>query len=440
MENQNGLGVEKDNKVEILAMGIDFSNDFSQISFFGTADKEPESLSTLKGEQRFLIPTVIYKKREIEEWVIGDEANQRYYDDVDDSQYVKGIVDKAIEGTNIVVEDKTYMPEDIVYYFFRELLNLAKKRLNAGKIHEIVVTTRKIDKKLVEYIYSALINYGFDRKNVRVLSHAEAFIYYTINQQKSIWVNDVAMFDFNSDHFIYRRFSATKSKKPNIITVTETDFSKMIDYNMLMESEGRNKADVKFYEIIADEFRKHITSAAFLTGVGFYEDWAKKSLPELCNRRRVFKGYNLLVKGACFAALKKYKKITAVDHIFQCEGRTEVSIGLMIDHDGKNILMNLSNAGTNWYEAGAVVECIIDNINQIQFMFKATMSELTRKVVVDLSEFPKRPNRTTRVQIKVSYVDAKTCIIEVKDLGFGDFFKATDAVVRQKIEIDELLI
>ena len=438
MENQNVY--EKENKIEILAMGIDFSNDFSQISYLGTSDNEPVSMSTLKGEKRYLIPTVLYKKREIDEWCIGDEANQRFYDDINDKQTINDIMSIIDTKREVLIEGKFYTPSEIVYIYFRELLNMAKNILNIGKIHELVVTIEKADKDLVEYIYSALENYGLKKKNVRVLTHSESFIYYTINQPKMIWVNDVALFDFNKDHFTYKSLSVTKNKNPNIVYVYETDYSKMIDYNMILESDSREKADIKFYEIICEEFRKHVTSGVFLTGVGFNEDWTKKSLTELCNRRRVFKGYNLLVKGACYAAMKKYKKITSIDHIFQCEGRTKAGIGIMIDNEGRNILMSLSNPGTNWYEAGAKVECILDNVKQIQLIFKGVVSDITRKVVIDLSGFPERPNKTTRVSISVAYINANTCEIEVKDLGFGDFYKATDAVVREIVEIDDILI
>lgn len=429
-----------DNKIEIFAMGIDFSDDFSQVSYIGTNDTEPVSLSTLKGEKRYLIPTVLYKKKQINEWCIGDEANQRFYDDDDESQTVRNIIKKIMKDEVFLIENKTYTAKEMLQIFFRELLIYAKNILGAGKIHEITVTVPKTTETLTMYIYDAVKKCGFDKEHIRVLTHSESFIYYTINQQKNVWVNDVGLFDFNNEHFIYKRLSVIKNKKPAIISVSEMDFSRIISDEMMYASESRAKADIKFYEIIIDEFRKHIASAVYLTGTGFYQDWAEKSLKELCSKRRVFKGYNLFVKGACYASYKKYRNITAVEHIFQCEGRTKCNIGLMIEHEGRNIVMLLSKAGTNWYNAGAQVECIIDNVKQMQFVFSPAISNIQRNVVVDLSSLPVRENKTTRVRISIAYKNDSECEIEVRDLGFGDFFKATDTVIRETVDINDLLL
>lgn len=429
-----------DNKIEIFALGIDFANDYSQISVVGANDREPVSLSTLKGDKRYLIPTVMYKKREINEWSIGDGALQLNYDDEDDSQTVKNLLNIITDNEEIIIENTVYKAKDILDIYFRELLAYAKKILNAGLIHEIAITIEKPEKTIIDSIYNAVEKCGFKRENIRVISHAEAFIYYTINQDRNVWINDVAVFDFNDDHFIYKRLNVVKNKKPNIINITEVDLSTIISHSMILETDSRQKADLIFCDFLVDEFRKHITSAVYLTGIGFYKNWAEKSLEEMCNKRRVFKGYNLFVKGACYAALKKYKKISTVDHIFQCEGRTSSNIGLMIEHEGRNIVMLLSKAGTNWYDAGAKVECIIDNINQIQFVFNPAASNISENVILDLSKLPERKNKTTRVEISVTYRSGDVCDIEVKDLGFGDFEKATDVVIKETVDIANLLL
>ena len=60
---------------------------------------------------------------------------------------------------------------------------------------------------------------GYDEGQIRVLSHTESFIYYTLNQKKELWTNDVALFDFNSEHFTYKKLSIARNKQPNIISV-----------------------------------------------------------------------------------------------------------------------------------------------------------------------------------------------------------------------------
>ena len=116
-------------------------------------------------------------------------------------------------------------------------------------------------------------------------------------------MNDVALFDFNGDHFTYRKLSVMRNRQPNVVTVTEEDFSSEIDMSYLDGDKNMQYADQKFLEIIRKKFYKQIISSVFLTGIGFYSDFAADSLVELCSKRRVFKGHYLFVKGACLAAL-----------------------------------------------------------------------------------------------------------------------------------------
>ena len=52
---------------------------------------------------------------------------------------------------------------------------------------------------------------------------------------------------------------------------------------------------------------------------------------------------------------------------------------------------------------------------------------------VILDGLPKRKNYTLRLQIKVLFVDEKKCRISFKDIGFGEFFPATDFYLEKEI-------
>lgn len=82
-------------------------------------------------------------------------------------------------------------------------------------IHQVAITIENPEKRVVDSIYEAVTQCGFAKDNIRVISHAEAFIYYTINQDRDVWVNDVAVFDFNGDHFYYKRLGLVRGKKKN---------------------------------------------------------------------------------------------------------------------------------------------------------------------------------------------------------------------------------
>ncbi len=426
-------------KDEVYVVGIDFSEDYVQISYMPVTQHEPISMSTSPDEKKYLIPTVLYRNPSTKEWSIGDRALFDSFGDSDSEQnIVRNVYNTVISKEFVNVNGSMISHEQLYKYFLKSLIALFKDIVGASEISNISMTVEKLDISFINLTREIFEEMGFDKTKVRVISHAESFIYYVINQKKELWVNDVALFDFTKEHFIYRRINDIKIKNPNILSVTEYDLSNEINYSMLETESGRIKADKKLLEFVQQELKKHIVCTAFLTGVGFYDDWASESISEICTKRRIFKGYNLFVKGACYSSMKKYNNITDVKHIFWCKGRTKASVGLLIDNNGRNMVIVLSKAGTNWYEAGAVTECILDNIDRVQLVVTLQMENISKNIIVDVSDFPSRPNKTTRIQLSLAYKDDDTFEIVVKDMGFGEFFKSSGKIVKKAIKVSEL--
>ena len=426
------------NLIKTYAMGIDISSDYTQISYICQGDNEPKSLSVKPGEDKYLIPTIMYKIKNANDWCIGDDAKHRSYENDDEKYVVRDLLSRVNSKDVMYLDDIKYTSVDLLKIFFEELFKMAENLMHLEKPDYITVTTGKTDKVFMDAVYAALAKLDFDENRVGVISHTESFIYYTLGQKKEIWVNDVVLFDFNNEHFTYRKLSIARNKIPNIVTIREEDYSEEIDMSYLDSEKDKRSADEKFLSIINREFYKQIISSVFLTGIGFYSDFAENSLVELCSKRRVFKGHNLYVKGSCLAAMEKRSGNTKSDYIFQCEGRTKVSIGLMIQHNGRNTAVALSKAGTNWYEAGARAEAILGSVKNIQLVLSSPYDGCTKNVKIDLASFPDRPEKTTRIGITLAYVNENKCEVAVEDLGFGEFYKATGMVVKETFVIDEI--
>ena len=54
---------------------------------------------------------------------------------------------------------------------------------------------------------------------------------------------------------------------------------------------------------------------------------------------------------------------------------------------------------------------------------------------ISMAGLPKRNNYTLRLQVKAIFLDEKTCKISFRDLGFGEFFPATDFYVEKEINL-----
>ena len=60
-------------------------------------------------------------------------------------------------------------------------------------------------------------------------------------------------------------------------------------------------------------------------------------------------------------------------------------------------------------------------------------SKKKKTVSIPLEGFPKRLDRTMKVQIQVVFLDEKTMEVTLTDRGFGELFPATNIQIRQEV-------
>ena len=53
-----------------IVVGVDLAADYTQISYYVTGMSEPDSMSTIHNEQKYLIPTVLFKWKDKDEWLL----------------------------------------------------------------------------------------------------------------------------------------------------------------------------------------------------------------------------------------------------------------------------------------------------------------------------------------------------------------------------------
>ena len=85
-------------------------------------------------------------------------------------------------------------------------------------------------------------------------------------------------------------------------------------------------------------------------------------------------------------------------------------------------------AGANWYECRAYCELILDQTEELVFVVQKVGEEEKKRISMALPGLPKRPERTTRLSVKLQYISREQCQITVRDLGFGEMFPSTGKV------------
>lgn len=81
------------------------------------------------------------------------------------------------------------------------------------------------------------------------------------------------------------------------------------------------------------------------------------------------------------------------------------------------------------------MDFILDDSKTVEFTITPLDPKQKRKIAISLKDFPDRPARTTKIQMKIGFLDESTMAVAIRDLGFGELFPASDAIVRQEVKL-----
>ncbi|MBE5922303.1 MAG: hypothetical protein E7269_06080 [Lachnospiraceae bacterium] len=315
----------------------------------------------------------------------------------------------------------------------RDLLYQMQEQSGCDEIHGLLITMEGLTEEHIIEVMAAAETIGFDKHHLRIISPGESILHYIIHQKKEIWSSAVIVFDFKGEQFMMRKMTTSGLRLPKQLKITEKDLSGTFTEEQLATEEGRMEADQAFLTCIQEEFRRTAVSGVILVGKVFELQWMKQSLNFLCERRRVFLGNNIYAEGSCYAAMRLYQKQDPGDFYFDCEGRTKINIDLAIVHHKKQALICLSKAGTYWYKASVQIQVLLGRDKELKFVLTDPVSKETKTLFIELEGLPKRPEKTTRVDIRVMCYGDRSYEFIATDLGFGDFFESSGVCVKKKV-------
>ena len=187
--------------------------------------------------------------------------------------------------------------------------------------------------------------------------------------------------------------------------------------------------DAEFYTFIKNTLGKELYSSIQINGEGFDQEWAQKSVKLLCyQKRKVFYGNNLFARGACAAGAERFITHKLKDYRYLGNSLVMTDVGMDMRVMGAQASYPLIEAGRNWYECSAECELILDGTEELVFNATAMGETEKRRIGMRLPGLPKRPNKTTRLHVKLQYISQKECEITVTDLGFGEMFPSSGKV------------
>lgn len=324
---------------------------------------------------------------------------------------------------------------------YRELTNLLSSLLDAAAnktgVSVISCLTVVLHNYSIDYLNAikrVFQNLGLNQANSQVISKGESFAYYAYSQKRELYIGGVCLVDFEENGLKYIRLNSKRSNNVDYI-IEDKKIYNSIEFKEVLNKE-KNLEDVEDLLISSlNEFldRKMISSI-YLTGAGFNTD----KLPEnyiklITSRKKAFIGNNLYSKGACYSALEYIRPKVFDNTVLLSEQRIMVGIELDILDKGVPKRFRLIKPGTNWFMADRSIDFIIEDMREIKLHILTADNRFDDESI-DISDFPYREGKTTRISISVKFFSSDRCQIVVKDLGFGDFFKSSGKLVYKDLD------
>lgn len=417
-----------------LFLGIDICDDYSQVSFYNPQIACAESMSFSEEQESSMIPTVICKEKGTDSWMIGEEA-YRF------ALYGKGtMVDKLVrlagKSGSATIEGVKYTAEDLMVIFIGKLLDMAQEKAGADVISSVVFTFQEKNPIYMEAILRAGNERGIAGDQLHLANHSECYLFYMLSQSKDLWINQSCLFDLTENGLHYYEFNAIRGRKPQIAEVKHEELEDAFKLEILETNAGKKLGDKILRSCAERMLSRKVFTSVFLTGKGFEEiSWAEDFTKFICQKRKVLSGSGLFSGGAAYMAFDFTLEESSYPYITLCEGRLHSTISLHVQHAGRERELVIAQAGSDWFEAKSKASFILDGTDTLFFHVTPAGNGKAGRFSMKLDEFPKRPNKTTKVDVIAVLLDESTISIRVIDRGFGDFFPGTGLMMRKDFNI-----
>lgn len=415
---------------EAYYIGMDLCSDSTQISFYNDISREPETVNQLNNKETYMMPNILFFSRKTGDWYVGSEASEARFKE--DGIILDELYANARSEETVDVDGVKYSFRQLFIMMLKMHINSFLYRYEGATVKKLVITLPEYNKDLFRVLKGFHRELDIPEESVVITSHLDSRLYYIFNQNSDLWINSVALFDYNADGLHYYRIDITRGKTPEVISVTHEDYSGQ--FNMALFGGDNILMDVTFAKIVDYEMKKTYISSVFLTGLGFSEKWMNKSRNILCQGRRVFAGQNIYTKGACYKAVggeyeEFYRK-------FFVETKENVIFDVGISSgDEEDRFIPIALGGRQWYNIHGKINVILDDTDKITLVYRSRRTEQEVREVVKLHGIPKRPNKTSKFSVEVEFDDPHRGAVIIKDVGFGKLFPTTNKIYRKEFEV-----
>ncbi len=436
LDRKEATGKKNNDKIVV---GYDLFDHFSQISFCGLNDENPETVSLVAGIEQYNIPTLLCKRKGVNQWFFGKEAIKNAGGE--EAFMIDCLLSRALDGDLITIEDTEFDPVSLLALFIKRSLSLLSFVTKPEKIAGIMFTVSEMSSRAVEVFSKVSELIGLKTTRLYFQSRAESFFHYTMHQPQELWNYQVVVFDYSEEHLKTYRFECNKKTTPVVSFIYTKEYPEMKKHSVSEEEalsvETEKKLDMDFYKIVKETCEGRIISSAYLIGDGFAKDWCKESLKLLCLNRRVFQGNNLYSKGACYAMKERIEPSSiGSTYVYLGDEKLKSNIGIKVMRRGEESYLALLDAGENWYEVKKECDVILETGNSFSILITPLTGKEQKEADIVLEGLSVRPAKMTRIRITIYLIAVDLVHLKVEDLGFGDFYQTSHQIGEEELVIE----
>lgn len=423
-----------------IVLGYDLNCQYVQISYMVLSQNKPETFPFREKGEKYNIPMCLCKRCGVNQWYYGDDAINCAR--AGDGILIEHIMEKAYKNEKIEIkEDKNAQEFDAVQLlglFIKKSFSRMGFLLGGYDIQGLVITLDTIDERWIEVLDSAVSGLKIAREQIYFQSYEESIYHYVIHQPKELWSYQVGVLDFCGDRLKSYRVEMNHKTTPIVTTVhmeSPEHIYRRKEFSSIMEKDHfYEELDEKLYQYMTHFIEGNIMTSLFLIGSGFDGEWYKHSIQYMCKGRKVFGGNNLYSKGACLSAAEKIRKSTnAQEYIFLGKDKLKSNIGIKILNGDEEVYEPILDAGMNWFDAKSELEFMLLEGNKITIIETPLMKKFQRFYNITVDGFEDRPRGCVRLKLVAWMSCESEIVIQIHDMGFGDFYPAKDQVWEQKI-------
>lgn len=431
-----------------LYLGLDLGPEYTQLSYYNTDTREPESVYHKEAKDTYMLPNVMfysayhkkidegqndcYRFIDLSGWCVGAKASACRFEE--NGTVVDEVYQKTLRGESVDVEGRRYRAGELLVKLLVLHIKQFTDDIGGFVIKKLAVTVADTEPRLIQAVRGLRTALRLTDDQFSIVSHFDSGLCYIFAQPEPLRNNSVGLFDFGREGLDFYRIDMTR-KYPLIVTVEHEDYKD----KMSMKRFGRNFEDMDevFTDIVKETMSQVFISSVYLTGIGFADNWMKQSAAALCQGRRVFVGQNIFTKGACYRALGGAYTEALSRYFIDTEQTVKTNVGINL-MDEKRTFWPVAFGGNEWFNTRGRAELFLDETSRIQIVYQDILSEDKWSETIEIHGLPARPKKTTKLSIEVEYYGAERGAIVIRDLGFGNLYPTTNKIYRKEFDIGSI--